>query len=1054
MLLAVVSVVWPVAAAPPSMPAPSSDDTVTRDAVETTDQLRAIIASSSSSGASVDVWVMPGAILKLGGTPLVIHGFNMTLQSEGVATIDAEGLSSLLVSQSDRLELHSMVLQNGWNTTPDAVGTTAGGVSVDMGVLLLGNCTITNCTAVGNGSGTGHQGVFDTGGGILVEGGLLILSYSRVESCHASTTVGAGGGLFVGIEGRVVATGSRFSNCQGIADMALAGGALFVYDGTLALSHTTIVGCSASVKGTGSACTGSASPGQNAGGGICILGGHVMLSYAEIVSCTASLLPSTSGSIGAAGGVEIVSQARVNIFASKIINCSGESYSYAAGALDFDGGSVELIDSMLMRCTAMVQGYASSGGILDHGGSGHSVKGCFIVHCVAHAQTKAGGGLIFLTGGSTTINNSTLEGCAAHAASAVASAMYIESTSSLGATLTATLLRIVASDEDCSTAIIALGAELNVFQARSLKVKLPTTCAPSALSRLLPAQLQFPRCGADFTLSDGQFVSVCGQNAECIDMRVANTDSIQFTSPVCTCSGGTYAQGGLAVLEHELAPYDRGCLERVSAIRLYREVEGSLAVSLRKNEKVAESRLVNLTLELSGTDWLNGSNYTWVVADANPRSWLSVERTTGLVSTTRQGAQYAQDSVPVLLQSTGLRDGDSETAVVTVTFFPHASVEGESGGVQVLYFSITVYVSAIAVPNSSSFEEVSTQAVCNHSAKFLFVARDIDGDRLGHGEVPLFSANVIHKRTGQLLQADIEYVYNGSYAVHVTPTRLGLYEAVIWHSQMDGKVQQLPSVLHIDVGCREGTFLASGACLPCPLIETHCSAPYLTLETLTIAPNYWRTSERSEDILRCRVKGVCIQNGSRVCAEERLEGSPLCDVCARGYYRSEEDECIACNKFKFSTALAWLGISALLSLLLIIRPSRRSLKSTLKSIYNRRFADTMIRLRPKLRIGIALYQVIQGIGRAFKLSYPPGSHSFLRLISIWECFTLPDVGCVVELNWDDRMLLQTLVPTGFLVCLGALWQLTRNHSLVEVAYAILFLVYPAISAAAFETFDW
>ena len=201
----------------------------------------------------------------------------------------------------------------------------------------------------------------------------------------------------------------------------------------------------------------------------------------------------------------------------------------------------------------------------------------------------------------------------------------------------------------------------------------------------------------------------------------------------------------------------------------------------------------------------------------------------------------------------------------------------------------------------------------------------------------------------------------------------------------------------------------------------------------------------------CRAKDACIQNGSHVCSEERREDSPLCDVCASGYYRHGEDECIACEEFSFSTSFIWLGLATCFAILLAFRPSRNALAVAFTRLFP---IGKRERMRVWLQICISLYQVIKGIGAVFKLNYPQGFNRLMTQISFWESFALPDVGCSIELNYDDRMLLQTLVPTCALVCLSLAFKMTLHHSFVELAYVVLFLVYQSVSAAAFGTFDW
>ena len=584
-------------------------------------------------------------------------------------------------------------------------------------------------------------------------------------------------------------------------------------------------------------------------------------------------------------------------------------------------------------------------------------------------------------------------------------------------------------------------------------MKLPASCAPSIIHSLVPIRL--PRCNyTQFTDAASNAVPMCGRGATCYDVAVSNVTGAA-TSPTCRCTGGTYTPATFDSFDRSLSPYiyddyQHGCLARVHASALQLVFERRVDVSLRKTAEYAETRTLNLTLELSGTDWRAGSIYSWSVPDPSPASWLLVESTFGYIMPAFDTADAAAVHIPITLQSIGIQDGSSATTNVTVIYTPQASVEGKSSEIQVLHFVVTLYVGAVAVASTSSFEHLESQAIIDRAASFAFIARDLDGIPLQHSEVASFSAkyfaNVTHSENGSVLDTYIEYALNGSYTVHTTPTLLGAHEAIIIHELANGTRQLLPSVLLINVGCPKGSYREgiNHACTSCPQHKTRCDAPHLTLATLPLSPGFWRTSNMSDTILACPESASCIQNGSQVCAEDRT--GPLCEVCTAGYYRHGE-RCLKCQQIAFSSSYVWLGLLVLMAIFLLC--ARRSNRcSTLK----KRLRGGLERLKPKAVILIALYQVLSGMETAFKIVYPAQFSAMLGHFAFWQAFTLPDFGCKIILNYDELMMLKTLVPLGLLLCLGLLWLLLRQRSIMDSAFVVLFLVYPSASAAALGTF--
>ena len=121
---------------PPLTPAPTGFTTIAK-----LDQLRGAIAAAPPR-SMLELFLAPGTVLKLGGRPLTVSGFNLSLTSDGEgATLDAQQSSAVLdVQIGARVWLHAMTLANG------KTAVAGGAVSIGQGSATMGCCKIVNCS--------------------------------------------------------------------------------------------------------------------------------------------------------------------------------------------------------------------------------------------------------------------------------------------------------------------------------------------------------------------------------------------------------------------------------------------------------------------------------------------------------------------------------------------------------------------------------------------------------------------------------------------------------------------------------------------------------------------------------------------------------------------------------------------------------------------------------------------------------------------------------------------------------------------------------------------
>ena len=78
------------------------------------EKLREIAEHYTGTGLAVSLRAPDGATLSLGGSAIVVYGFNLTLVSIGGAAIDAESRSIVFeVGNAAKLVLDSIELRNG-----------------------------------------------------------------------------------------------------------------------------------------------------------------------------------------------------------------------------------------------------------------------------------------------------------------------------------------------------------------------------------------------------------------------------------------------------------------------------------------------------------------------------------------------------------------------------------------------------------------------------------------------------------------------------------------------------------------------------------------------------------------------------------------------------------------------------------------------------------------------------------------------------------------------------------------------------------------------------
>jgi predicted outer membrane repeat protein len=271
-------------------------------------------------------------------------------------------------------------------------------------------------------------------------------------------------------------------------------------------------------------------------------------------------------------------------------------------------------------------------------------------------------------------------------------------------------------------------------------------------------------------------------------------------------------------------------------------------------------------------------------------------------------------------------------------------------------------------------------------------------------------------------------------------------------------------------------FPTDTVCQQCPY-KTKCPGG----NVLDLAANYWRVDDISATVLACPTPYACL-GGPNITSQCRVgQEGPYCTVCSTGYTRSQDGLCYSCensNSLGAATVSTVLFVIFFIGILLVVRYYKKIIKWYSKllnqTVKNRKFKT----LRVKLKILVAFAQIVYQLGPAFNIIFPVSFVEYLNYYSIFQLnlVFLPDVGCIVQTNYYNNLLISTISPFilyGVIVIgLGIMvWHAKRlnernpyytekyyRRDVVTSAFIISYFVLVSVSTKIFqvyqcETFD-
>ena len=240
-----------------------------------------------------------------------------------------------------------------------------------------------------------------------------------------------------------------------------------------------------------------------------------------------------------------------------------------------------------------------------------------------------------------------------------------------------------------------------------------------------------------------------------------------------------------------------------------------------------------------------------------------------------------------------------------------------------------------------------------------------------------------------------------------------------------------------------------------------------SLENIYINEGFWRASSSSRNVLQCHNEDACVGGvtGSDDYCEEGYEG-PYCSICSEGYSEHLSFSCRECSDDNTDTIIA-ATILSVVGLIVVSMLAYYLTSSELDS--NVGLSGVMKRYIPlqSLKIVVVTWQILNQFSSVANVVYPGIYQEFLDGLDFFnfDFSWIMSAGCVVRIDFHDRLLLSTICPIvalAFLACTytiaycvnrgkkDVLQRIDDKH--MSMFLLLTFLVYSSVSSVLFKTF--
>ena len=251
------------------------------------------------------------------------------------------------------------------------------------------------------------------------------------------------------------------------------------------------------------------------------------------------------------------------------------------------------------------------------------------------------------------------------------------------------------------------------------------------------------------------------------------------------------------------------------------------------------------------------------------------------------------------------------------------------------------------------------------------------------------------------------------------------------------------------------------------LPNTYSDGGNATVASLDIEPGYWRATSESLVILECYNEDAC---GGGITGEplECLDGyeGPYCSICSDGYSTTLSFTCEECLE---SDVGAVLVASVIMVSIVAVVLLFKYLVSGEIDVKKQSLVHKALKRLPlqSIKILIVVWQILTQFTSIANVTYPDVYQKFLDSVNVlnFDALWIPSVGCIIDVDFHDRLLVATILPLAVLLLLLATFTIAKRmnkgsgESLekvrerhMSVILLVSFLVYSSVSSTIFQAF--
>jgi hypothetical protein len=291
----------------------------------------------------------------------------------------------------------------------------------------------------------------------------------------------------------------------------------------------------------------------------------------------------------------------------------------------------------------------------------------------------------------------------------------------------------------------------------------------------------------------------------------------------------------------------------------------------------------------------------------------------------------------------------------------------------------------------------------------------VSGSTLGVSEGGVFTLSDITISSQIGGSATMAFLSNGlvtGYKFHFRNCSLGEIPMGAGFSEVPGTDDKVE--LTMCFMCQDRTYaltLSATECKKCPDFA-ECPGG----NVIIVDSGYWRTNNKSDEILPCRgtSQNACIggSDGSNIC--EVGSDGPYCAVCEEGRTKNVDGTCDSCDSIQISQAgiiMLVLIPLAIVALFLILYSNREKIADVCGDYYESINAK-LEEQGSKLKIAFAFVQIIAQFPEVLGTPVIPTYSIFSRYLGAisFNFLSFLKLDCEVNINFYDRLVFVTVLP--------------------------------------------